>query len=132
MNNIYADLPEAIYIVDIHDAGEYGATTCPHCGAQGRFVITFMASDGKEHGAMKGCFKKFPQHRFAKKMLYLLDKEKSYKAKGWSLPTWDAECMEAIKEFANKTISESEAQDRINHAESAASAYRNRKFGRRR
>jgi hypothetical protein len=41
--------------VDVHESG----ASCPHCGAQGKRIHRFVTADGKTHGAMSGCYKKF-------------------------------------------------------------------------
>ena len=35
---------------------DYGATSCPHCGAEGRYIYTWEV-DGKTASAMAGCYK---------------------------------------------------------------------------
>jgi len=54
-------LPTAKIIAVLHrsDAGPEGGDTCPHCGASGRYVLTFLCDDGVTRGAMSGCFQLF-------------------------------------------------------------------------
>jgi len=35
---------------------DYGETTCPHCGSEGRYIY-YWEEDGKRRAAMPGCFK---------------------------------------------------------------------------
>lgn len=129
--NPYADLPKVVYVTGRDDAGEYGAATCPHCGAEGRYVYRFICEDGTERGAMAGCFKQFPQHPFATKAAVLIAKQADYCEKGWMLPSWDEATLDAIHAFGTQAISETEARDRIRAAERTRDAYRARRFGRR-
>lgn len=129
--NPYADLPKILAIIDVHDGGPceggMATATCPHCGADGRFVYTFLCEDGTTRGAMKGCLSKFPHHPFANEMERILGKERDYEKKGWNLPKWDVEIRDAILAFADRDISEMEAQTRVNRAKAQAAAYRNRR-----
>jgi len=58
-----ADLPAVLAVLDVRDYGPCdngeGSATCPHCGAQGRYVISFLCDDGTKRGAMQGCFQLF-------------------------------------------------------------------------
>lgn len=54
-------LPRIVAVLGRSDSGEYGAATCPHCGAAGRYVYTFQCDDGTTRGAMAGCLKLFPR-----------------------------------------------------------------------
>src|SRR5690349_17478487 len=99
--NIYANLPEVVEIITIDDAGEGGAASCPHCGAIGRYVYHFTASDGQHYAAMRGCFSHFPKSRFAGRMAELLRKEIDAKKRGRQLASWDIEIMGAIRDYAD-------------------------------
>jgi hypothetical protein len=54
------NLPSIIVRLYTEDYGEYGAACCPHCGAKGRYIHTFLCDDGKLHSAMAGCIKLYP------------------------------------------------------------------------
>jgi hypothetical protein len=60
-----AKLPAIVAIVGVKDGGPtdggYGSAICPHCGAEGRYVYSFICEDGKRRGAMAGCLKLFPK-----------------------------------------------------------------------
>lgn len=129
--NPYADLPRIVYVTSRTDAGEYGAALCPHCGAEGRYIVYFRCEDGSERGAMAGCFKQFLRHPFADRAAALLTKRDDYAKKGWTLPTWDVAILEAIEAFADGTISEWQAKDQIADAQRRAANYRQRRVGRR-
>jgi hypothetical protein len=129
--NPYSDLPKIVLVESIDDAGEFGAANCPHCGAPGRYIVSFLCDDGTRRSAMRGCFKHFRRHRFANVALDAMTKETEYKRKGWKLPTWDQQKLDAIRAFAAQEISEWEADRRINLAEAAARSYRKRKYGHR-
>lgn len=123
---IYSDLPKVLYITGETDSGEFGNARCPHCGAEGRYIIHFVTADGQERGAMKGCFSKFPQHKFAAIHMRLIEKERDYSKKGWNLPSWDQDTLKAIEEYAHGAIPEYEAHNRINRANERKDAYRSR------
>lgn len=59
-----AKLPAVVAVLGVKDHGPCedgeGSARCPHCGAAGRYVITFICEDGSRRGAMRGCFQLFP------------------------------------------------------------------------
>jgi hypothetical protein len=126
--NIYANLPEVIEILALEDAGEGGAASCPHCGAIGRYIVWFQASDGELHGAMRGCFKHFPKSKYLARMTELMDKERQFKAKkGWKLASWDQDVMDGIRRYAHQEISQEVLDTIIYNADRAKGAYMRRK-----
>lgn len=131
-SSIYANLPKIVAVLGIQDNGpcEGGASAiCPHCGAEGRYVYSFLCDDGTRRGAMRGCFSKFPRHRFAVESARILDKEADYKKKGWSLPTWDRDMLDAILKFADGVLPEAEAEAAIRAAKTRRDAYKRRRSG---
>jgi len=58
-------LPAIVAILGCQDGGPCtdGEPTahCPHCGAGGRWVWTFLCEDGTRRGAMAGCLQLFPR-----------------------------------------------------------------------
>jgi hypothetical protein len=128
--NPYANLPEVIEVLALEDAGEFGAANCPHCGAEGRYVYRFTCADGSERGAMRGCFKHFPKHRFAERCAKILAKEKDNRTasrQSWGEPrklaSWDQETLDAIRNFAAGRIQEWEADDIIRRADGRKRAW---------
>ena len=116
-----------IRFFDMSDSGEYGNAVCPHCGALGRYVYRFQLEDGSNHGAMAGCIKKFKVHPIAKVQLKLMDKEKEYQKKGWNLPSWDRNIVEALDKYYANEIDANECQWIINKENQRAADYRNKK-----
>lgn len=57
--------PHRIVTLRVYDAGpvDLGGGRCPHCGAEGRWIYSFLCDDGKVHAAMSGCIKLFPESR---------------------------------------------------------------------
>lgn len=103
-------LPRIIAITGRTDAGEYGATTCPHCGAQGRYITSFVCEDGKTRGAMSGCIKLFPISPLAKIHADLLVKSAANVRKGWKpFSGFDQPKMDAIQAVMAGTMTEDEA-----------------------
>lgn len=120
-------LPRIAYFTDRTDAGEFGAANCPHCGAKGRYIQHFICDDGSERGAMAGCIKQFKLHAFAKEQLRIESKERDYAERGWNIPSWDQDILNAIGAFVAGEISECQANHAIDIAKARATAYRNRK-----
>lgn len=57
-----ANLPSILAVLNVIDGGPCDGqmtATCPHCGAEGRYIIEFLCDDGSRRGAMKGCFQLF-------------------------------------------------------------------------
>ncbi len=126
MSAIYTDLPHVVEIISLDDAGEGGAASCPHCGALGRYVYWFQASDGQTYGAMKGCFRHFPKSRYFERMSEILKKEKDAVKKGRKLASWDVEVLEAIRDYGHGTKSVDEVDLIISNADRAKRAYMQR------
>lgn len=61
MTAAVSTFPKVIAVLSVTDAGPGGGATCPHCGAEGRYVNWFLCDDGKKRGAMAGCFELFPK-----------------------------------------------------------------------
>ncbi len=54
-------LPTVVKVLGVDDSGEYGNTSCPHCGALARYVTRFVLEDGTVAGAASSCFKLYPK-----------------------------------------------------------------------
>lgn len=102
-------LPRIVVMIARTDSGEYGNATCPHCGADGRYVWTFRCDDGTKRGAMAGCIKLFPRSALVDEHQRLLERAADRKAKGWQLASWDQAKLEAIEQVANGKVGEAEA-----------------------
>lgn len=129
--NPYADLPKVVMIDHVEDAGEFGGTNCPHCGAEGRYIYWFTCEDGTQRGAMKGCFGHFPKHQFVQYHERIMDKQKENAKKGWKIASWDAETLDAIEKFVAGQMTEQAAWDVIRQADSNKKAWMKRKGFRR-
>lgn len=92
-----ADYPRVVEVEGITDAGEGGGTSCPHCGAEGRYITWFITEDGVRRGAMAGCFKLFPKSRYAAIVATILEKERDYARAGRQLASWDRAILDAIR-----------------------------------
>lgn len=69
---------------------------CPHCGAGGRYVFTFLCEDGTRRGAMKGCIQLFPRSVAA------VECEKALiKARTGKPSRWDDRMLRAIEALEN-------------------------------
>lgn len=128
-----ADLPKLVQYLYTHDGGpcDDGPTaTCPHCGADGRYVHWFKTADGDMRGAMSGCIKLYPVSPVAREDMRLREKEADYAKSGWQLPSWDKKMQQAIEAFYAGTLSEAQAVKDITRQKAAAAQYR-RQRGRR-
>lgn len=124
--NPYKDLSRIVAVLSVDDCGE--GAICPHCGAEGRYIYSFLCEDGTQRAAMRGCLGKFPQHPvFAPEMTRILDKERRYKNAGWTLPAWDEEIKAAILAYAAGDVTEAAAKSRVLRAKHQAAAYRARR-----
>lgn len=124
--NIYANLPRILEILAIDDAGEFGAATCPHCGAQGRYVVHFRCDDGTQRAAMRGCLRRFPMHPLAQEMARVLEKERTATKQGRQLASWDVQIRDAIRAFAAQELTEDEAYARVRQAQQRKAAWMRR------
>lgn len=125
-------LPRIIQFTGMSDSGEYGNATCPHCGAQGRYVYNFIVEGGERRGAMAGCIQRFPVSQIAKVHKGLLKKAQEYASKGWTLPSWDLAIVEAIEAFGRDEMTEGQCLTIVTNEQNKAKAYRDRKYGKRR
>lgn len=76
---------------------------CPHCGAEGRFILRFQVEDGRTLGAMRGCVKLFPVAPIATAEAFLREKSARYATRGWSLNRIDSEALDACEAYYNVT-----------------------------
>jgi hypothetical protein len=119
--NPYRGLSPIVRLDGISDAGEFGAAICPCCGALGRYTYAFTCADGEQYGAMRGCFGKYPKHRFLEESQRIAEKEQDIKNDARrgikrQLASWDVEIVEAIDAFLAGRLSEQDAENRIREA----------------
>ncbi len=98
-----AALPRIVRFLGTDDAP---GSNCPHCGAEGRWILNFVVEDGRRLGAMRGCAKLFPTSRIALEELRLRTKAADYAKKGWTLNRGDQHAMDSIGRFYAKEIDE--------------------------
>jgi hypothetical protein len=140
--NPFASLPQIVYLEEVVDCGpgEGGNApgSCPHCGADGRWIYRFRCADGSTRGAMAGCFAQWPRHRFVAVAAPLVRKvaacagETRRTGREWKLPSWDQAILDAIRAFAAGTMAEAAVDAVIRNETARARAYRDRRFGGRR
>lgn len=126
--SIYSDLPQIVYIYAVEDHGENGAATCPHCNAIGRYIVKFQCEDGTTRGAMRGCFQKFPISTLARYHAAIVEKQKEYSAKGWSLNQFDTAMLEIIERHARGEISRKDATKKANDIRERSAAHNRNKY----
>lgn len=120
-------LPRIVAITGTSDAGEFGAATCPHCGAQGRYIKTFVCDDGTTRGAMAGCIRLFPISPLAKEQTALLDKARNGRLNGW-----DTNKLAAIEDVLAGRKTAAEAQSVVDRENASRNAWIAKKYGGRR
>jgi len=103
-----AHLPRVLAVVGVTDYGPAidGSdmnATCPHCGAQGRYVIDFICDDGTRRGAMSGCFKLFrgSESRTAKLVQEAFSRKADAERDGKKLAGWWADIVAEAEAFAD-------------------------------
>lgn len=77
-----------------------GVTNCPHCGARGRYVRTFICEDGTTKEAMRGCYQKWPKSELMP-VLVAESRNRAEKAtlRGKIVASWDRLTLEADEKF---------------------------------
>jgi hypothetical protein len=113
------DLPRIVRFLETRDCPE---SSCPHCGANGRYILTFQVEDGRTLGAMRGCVKLFPVPPVALEELRLRTKAADYAKKGWSLNYRDGIALEAIEAFYAGTRTERDVMGYIRSVKAANQA----------
>jgi hypothetical protein len=84
-----------------HGPCDGGATaTCPHCGADGRYVYTCLMSDGSHKQMMKGCLGTFTKDVCAKQCEAAMEKKAKNKTS-----RWDERVINAIDGVVIGTVS---------------------------
>lgn len=111
-----AGLPRIVRFEGRTDAGEFGATSCPHCGADGRYVWWFTCEDGSRRGAMSGCVKRFPVSKLAEEHQRIIERAKERERDGRALASWDLEKLDAIDQVSAGTLDIDAALSRVREA----------------
>jgi hypothetical protein len=127
-----SDLPKVVEITEITDAGEFGGASCPHCGADGRYITWFLTEDGQRRGAMRGCFALFPKSRYADRVERILQKERESAKTGRNLASWDREVLEAIRAFTRAEQTAEQTDAVIRSADNAKRLWIGKRYGGRR
>ena len=129
-----SSLPRIITVLAKKDHGpcDGGATAvCPHCGADGRYVYTFLCEDGSRRGAMAGCIKLFPRHPLCYKVQGIFDKVAEYSRKHFKPASWDLAVLDAVAALNAGQINVAEWEHRVNNAFAQRQRYLERRYGRR-
>lgn len=109
-------LPRIVRFLGVDDAP---GASCPHCGAEGRYILRFQVEDGRLLGAMRGCAKLFPASQVAHEHLRLAQKAERYAKLDWKLNQADQRAMDACEQFFARQVSESYALSVIKGAKRA-------------
>jgi hypothetical protein len=104
--------------IGVKDCGE---TTCPHCGAEGRYIYEW-AEDGQPRAAMAGCYKlltgKLEKNDVQKAYQTLAEKQaKNKPLNGWEKTIMRMEAFKAegkySKEWCDEKIREAVSQKKM-------------------
>lgn len=117
-------LPRIVKFLGTDDCGEGGGTSCPHCGASGRYIIRFRVEDGRTLGAMRGCVKLFPVSELARHHQHFIDKQARYanQRTPWKLNARDAEALHWIEEAIDGKADHNQALSIAKSARATSSA----------
>jgi hypothetical protein len=91
-------LPQIVQWLETSDHGP-GEGACPHCGARGRWIVSFRAEDGTTRAAMRGCLKRYPISFIAAEHMRLSEKQAKYRKSGWPLNRADARALADCEAF---------------------------------
>ncbi len=114
-----APLPRVVRFLDTTES-----STCPHCGASGKYVNRLQLEDGRIIGAMAGCTKLFPIAPIAQEEFRLRKKATDYETKGWVLNSWDTRALDALESYFAGMIDERTALATVRTMKQAATAWR--------
>ena len=120
--NAVQSLPRIVRFLGTDDSP---GAACPHCGAEGRYILRFVLEDGRHAGAMRGCVQLFPVSRVATEELRLRQKLDSLvKRFGQSatLNRRDTEALDACEAFFAGTRDERSTLSIIDGAKRANQA----------
>lgn len=94
-----------------------GVTHCPHCGARGRYVRTFLCEDGTTKEAMRGCYQKWPKSGVPTQIA--LARSRADKALGYgrTVASWDAHILESDTAFQQGSMTMEALKRAIEHWE---------------
>lgn len=122
-----APLPRIVKFLGVDDCPE---STCPHCGATGRYIVRFQVEDGRQLGAMRGCLKLFPVTELACEHEHLMAKKARYAKQRppWRLSERDRDALQRIEEAID---GRGDAQQAIWNAQGVRAAAARRYRGRR-
>jgi hypothetical protein len=124
------DYPRIIAHLGVTDHGPSddgrGSTTCPHCGADGRYVHHFLLENGTKGAAMSGCIKLFPMSELAIEQKRINEKESSRR----KLNSWDEKALDAIEAVIAGSMDEDTAVRIVRQQKAACAAWVSRKFRR--
>lgn len=132
-------LPAVLAVVEVRDGGPcdggFGSATCPHCGAEGRYINVFICEDGSRRGAMSGCFKLFPGSNspIAKLTQEAYKRQRQAKETGKRLASWWADIVAAAEELQPGNVNVAAFMSKVQNAESRRQGWlRQNGYGRRR
>lgn len=119
-------LPRIVRFLETIDAPD---SQCPHCGANGRYILRFVVEGGATRMAMRGCAKLFPVSQIANEELRLIDKEtKNRTTYGRGLGKNDQSALDAIEAFYAGHCTEAQALAIVRQAKQANVIARQRRY----
>lgn len=119
---LYVDNRNHVIDFQFISVEDYGSTACPHCGAEGRYIYTWI-QDGCMHSAMAGCYKALTGRvsKNEKEQYFELLSEKQ--AKGKKLNGWDKTIIRLLQFKKEGKYPDSWCDDKISQALSQRKKY---------
>jgi hypothetical protein len=98
--------PPVLITLHVQDSGEFGNAHCPHCGAAGRYITTYLTEDGEEYSAMAGCLNraKKPHSQLARLTSEAFTRERDSKSKGKKLARWWQDIIDGVQAMRSGQI----------------------------
>lgn len=119
--------PKVVEVETITDYGPDSGMTCPHCGAQGRYVTYFRTEGGTRIGAMRGCFSLFPKSKYAARTERILIKQRDAAKAGRNSASWDVRALDAIRRLPE--LGEVAVDQILRECDAAKNAYIAKRYG---
>ena len=123
-----ASFPKVLMVTRFEDAGEFGGTKCPHCGADCRYVRWFVCDDGVERGAASTCFSLYPKSPLAAAASKVYDKVQQRR----KLNGWDTAKLDAFEALRAGRSTEAEVSEVCRRQDAQRRAWLDKRYGGRR
>jgi len=90
-------ISEFIEVVDLGPMPNGGS--CPHCGAEGRYIYKWIDDEGFTRGAMAGCFKILTRGGWVNSFDQEYQKALAKQATGKKINGWDRSVINMVQKY---------------------------------